>query len=124
MTGIVNSTGAKSGIIGTIVGTPPGGKTVAWANWDGGGSDFRASFNCSTIADGGVGRWTFNFTTARPNANYAVTLGTNGHADAAEWGDRHEVVFEDFATTNFKIVIYNAGYHDTGLICAQVTDND
>ena len=46
----------------------------AWVNFDGTGTvAIRASFNVSSITDGGVGIYTVNFTTALADANYAVT---------------------------------------------------
>jgi hypothetical protein len=44
----------------------------AWVNFDGSAS-IRASANVSSITDNGTGDFTINFTTAMPNANYAVT---------------------------------------------------
>lgn len=46
----------------------------AWVNFNGTGTvAIRASFNVSSITDNGVGNYTVNFTTAMPDANYAVT---------------------------------------------------
>jgi hypothetical protein len=55
----------------------------AWVNFNGTGTvAIRASGNVSSITDGGVGIYTVNFTTAMPDANYAVTgavgIGFNG----------------------------------------------
>ena len=44
----------------------------AWVNFDGSAS-IRASANVSSITDNGTGDFTINFTTAMPDANYAVT---------------------------------------------------
>ena len=44
----------------------------AWVNFDGTAS-IRASANVSSITDNGTGDFTINFTTAMPDANYAVT---------------------------------------------------
>lgn len=50
----------------------------AWVNFNGTGVvAIRASGNVSSITDNGVGDYTVNFTTAMPDANYAVT-GTAG----------------------------------------------
>ena len=58
----------------------PGGSTLypsfacrAWVNFNGTGTvAIRASGNVSSITDNGVGRYTVNFTTAMPDANYSV----------------------------------------------------
>jgi hypothetical protein len=41
---------------------------------------FRDSFNMSSLTDNGVGRYTFNFATAFPNAQYAAIITSNGNA--------------------------------------------
>lgn len=53
----------------------------AWVNFNGTGTvAIRASGNVTSITDNGVGKYTVNFTTAMPDANYAVALsaGTLG----------------------------------------------
>lgn len=46
----------------------------AWVNFNGTGTvAIRASGNVSSITDNGTGDYTVNFTTAMPDANYAVT---------------------------------------------------
>ncbi len=45
----------------------------AWANWDGVNNILNASGNISSVTDNGVGDFTFNFTTAMPDINYAVS---------------------------------------------------
>lgn len=50
------------------------GIAKAWVNFNGTGTvAIRASFNVSSITDNGTGDYTVNFTTAMPNANYAVS---------------------------------------------------
>ena len=45
----------------------------AWVNFNGSGTvAIRASYNVSSITDGGTGTYTVNFTTAMPDANYAA----------------------------------------------------
>jgi hypothetical protein len=47
----------------------------AWVNFNGTGTvAIRSSGNVSSIVDNGVGDYTVNFTTAMPDANYAVTI--------------------------------------------------
>jgi hypothetical protein len=46
----------------------------AWVNFNGTGTvAIRASYNVSSITDNGTGDYTVNFTTAMPDANYAVS---------------------------------------------------
>jgi hypothetical protein len=55
------------------------GLAAAWVNFNGSGTvAIRGSSNISSITDNGTGRYTANFTTALPNANYAaVTSNAN-----------------------------------------------
>jgi len=49
------------------------GSARAWVNFN--GTDtvaIRASYNVSSVTDNGVGDHTVNFTTAMPNADYAI----------------------------------------------------
>lgn len=53
----------------------------AWVNFDGttnvsGNCTIRASANVSSVADNGTGKYTVNFTSAMPDANYSVVLTT------------------------------------------------
>lgn len=49
----------------------------AWVNFNGTGTvAIRASGNVSSITDNGVGDYTVNITTAFPDANFAVVVGT------------------------------------------------
>jgi hypothetical protein len=55
-------------------GTAPTYACRAWVNFNGSGTvAIRASGNVSSITDNGTGDYTVNFTTAMPDANYAVT---------------------------------------------------
>jgi uncharacterized protein (AIM24 family) len=55
----------------------------AWVNFNGTGTPaIRASGNVSSITDNNTGDYTVNFTTAMPDANYAISgLGGSGSAD-------------------------------------------
>lgn len=57
----------------------------AWVNFDGTGTvAIRASYNVSSITDNGVGDYTITFTTAMPDANYAVSgTGSNSAGGSA-----------------------------------------
>ena len=83
---------AANGSISTVI---PGGTTRypafsarAWVNFNGTGTvAIRDEGNVSSITDNGTGAYTVNFTTAMPNANYAV-IATSG----------------DGASTNYRVV--------------------
>lgn len=48
----------------------------AWVNFNGTGTvAIRAAYNVTSITDNGTGYYTVNFTTALPDANYAVNIG-------------------------------------------------
>jgi len=64
-----NSTKALS------AGTVAGGLCRAWVNFDGVNQTIRAAYNISSISYS-TGDYTINFTTAMPDANYAVTAGS------------------------------------------------
>ena len=50
------------------------GIAKAWVNFNGTGTvAIRSAFNVSSITDNGTGNYTLNFTTAMPDANYAVS---------------------------------------------------
>lgn len=58
-------------------GTEIGTFCRAWVNFNGTGTvAIRASFNVTSITDGGVGSYTINFTTAMPDANYSITVSS------------------------------------------------
>lgn len=70
-----------AGLFGGLnaTGTAPIYAARAWVNFNGTGTvAIRASGNVSSITDNGVGDYTVNFTTAMPDANYAVVFGING----------------------------------------------
>ena len=71
----------------------------AWVNFNGTGTvAIRGSYNVSSITDNGTGNYIVNFTTAMPDANYAVggSSSTNG------------------ATNGFLLAPGNAGRSTTG----------
>ncbi len=69
------------------VGTAPVYAARAWVNFNGTGTvAIRASGNVSSITDNGTGDYTVNFTTAMPDANYAVA------ASAGRLGDKNTTI--------------------------------
>jgi hypothetical protein len=60
------------------------GAAKAWVNFNGTGTvAIRDSYNVSSITDNGTGKYTVNFETAMPDANYSftATAGLNGGAN-------------------------------------------
>jgi hypothetical protein len=69
----------NSAQIATVSGTAPLYMCRAWVNFDGTGTPaIRASGNVTSITDNGLGDYTVNFTTAMPDANYAITGSAEG----------------------------------------------
>ena len=62
-----------SSVLATPSGSAPSYLCRAWVNFNGTGTvAIRASGNVSSITDNGVGQYTVNFSTAMPDASYAV----------------------------------------------------
>lgn len=77
LTTISNQTGSASVPSDTVI----NGSAKAWVNFDGTGTvAIRASFNVSSITDGGIGTYTVNFTSALTDANYCVSLSSDTNA--------------------------------------------
>jgi hypothetical protein len=69
---VVSTLNNDTGVLATQNGMT--GIAKAWVNFNGTGTvAIRSSFNVSSITDNGTGDYTVNFTTAMPNANYAVS---------------------------------------------------
>lgn len=69
-------------------------KCRAWVNFNGTGTvAIRASGNVSSITDNGVGDYTVNFTTAMPDANYAMVANSPNQS-----GSNLITVGKDFLT--------------------------
>ncbi|CAB4133176.1 hypothetical protein UFOVP252_68, partial [uncultured Caudovirales phage] len=70
----------------TASGTAPSYSARAWVNFDGTGTvgtnmTIFGSGNVSSVYKNATGDYTVNFTTALPNANYAVSLGISSYLD-------------------------------------------
>jgi hypothetical protein len=80
----VTPAGLRAGLSAT--GTAPVFAARAWVNFNGTGTPaVRASGNVSSLTDNTTGDYTINFTTAMPDANYAVSGGHN-YMDAYRGG--------------------------------------
>ena len=77
----------------------------AWVNFNGTGTvAIRASGNVSSITDNGTGDYTINFTTAMPDANYAVT---NGSCDSGGNTNAGILAFTSATASAFRANLIN-----------------
>jgi hypothetical protein len=94
----------SSGVLATQNGMT--GIAKAWANFDGTSGSVRSSFNCSSVTRDSAGNYTFNFTTALANANYAVSgtamYPTSTNAHFVSYGDSNGAAGTLPTTTAFK----------------------
>lgn len=104
----------------TASGNAPSYAARAWVNFNGTGTvAIRASGNCSSVTDNGVGQYTVNFTTAMPDSNYsalATAFIGNGRGTGLRAGKTTtsvEVGFYDFVanaynadTDNMNVAIF------------------
>jgi hypothetical protein len=88
--------GATLSNLGTASGFVGANEAKAWVNFD--GTDtvaIRASFNVTSITDNGTGDYTVNFTTAMPDANYAVIssgITSSGQTVALSFGTKTSTI--------------------------------
>ena len=89
--------------------TAGGNAVKAWVNFNGTGTPaIRAAYNVTSITDNGTGDYTLNFTTALPDANYAVagSLTRSGWPQTGTVGPRDGGVF---STTQLRIATHDDG---------------
>jgi hypothetical protein len=78
----------------------------AWVNFDGTGTpSIRASGNVTSITDNGTGDYTVNFTTAMPDANYAIAMTTGGTTNAYLSRDLSDITAR--TTSAFRVSTIN-----------------
>ena len=89
----------------------------AWVNYNGAGAvAIRQSGGISSISDTATGSYTLNFTTAMPDADYAVTLGSQP-VSTNEGYDRYDTL----TTTSFNVQHReSAATHDSVFLSAVV----
>ena len=84
----------------------------AWVTFTGTGTvTIRASANVSSVTDNGVGNYTVNFTTAMPDANYAVA--TNSIDTEASRSDM-------YATGSAGVITYSIGLVDSSTVSVAI----
>jgi hypothetical protein len=93
----------------------------AWVNFDGTGTTganqtIRASGNVASVYKNGTGDYTVTFTTAMPDANYAV------NATLEQAGRDNWISISDLTTTTFKVYSKDntLGLEDSSRICITV----
>jgi hypothetical protein len=83
-------------------------KCRAWVNFNGTGTvAIRAAGNVSSITDNGTGDYTVNFTTAMPDANYAVSLC---NANLTVSPNQGQTFIQNRSTTSLRTLTSNYGY--------------
>jgi hypothetical protein len=101
-----------------VTGSAPKYACRAWVNFDGTGTvAIRASGNVSSITDNGVGNYTVNFTTAMPDANYALVANGGDYSS----GTAYLYTQERASTRTASSVRVATGFVNTG--AAAVQDN-
>ena len=108
----IASNGQQSSVI-------PGGSTLfpefkcrAWVNFDGTTSPgtIRASGNVSSVTRNGTGDFTVNFTTAMPDASYAVGCSTDSQTSAGSFAAIHiNTKFGTYSASSIGIVTNTPG---------------
>jgi hypothetical protein len=77
----------------------------AWCNYNGSAQTINGSFNISSVTYNGTGNYTYNFTTAMPNANYAAVVSMDLQTTG---GVKLSCGTKVFNTTNVQV------YYGTG----------
>jgi hypothetical protein len=110
---------ASSGVLATQNGMTGIGK--AWVNFDGTTGTIRGSFNVSSVTRSSTGVYVVVYTTAMPNANYAVTAcaGYTQGGSAGSMGVVSILANTPLTTTqaSFSTTYANATLQDDGTIC-------
>ena len=76
---VLSTLNDSSGVLATQNGMT--GIAKAWVNFNGTGTPaIRGAFNVGSITKNGTGDYTLNFTTAMPNANYAVNVSAPSYS--------------------------------------------
>ena len=96
----------------------------AWVNFNGTGTvAIRASGNVSSITDNASGNYTVNFTTAMPNANYAVVMYNNANSTTSNptaFGNQYVGGMGNFTTSSVQMTSYSSGFVDSGIFSVAI----
>lgn len=93
---------ASSGVLATQNGMT--GIAKAWLNYDCSTSTIRGSYNISSVTVNGTGDFTLNFSTAMPNANYAIA----GLSRSPGVASGYPLQPETWTTTSTRILVLNS----------------
>jgi hypothetical protein len=104
------------------------GSAKAWANFNGTSGSVRSSYNCSSVTRNSAGDYTFNFTNALANANYAVSgtamYSSSVNAHIVSYGDSNGASGTLPTTSAFKFrTLYLSGLaaQDCTYVCISVS---
>ena len=117
LTTIANQTGSSSVPSDTVI----SGSAKAWVNFNGTGTvAIRASFNVSSITDGGAGNYTINFTNSLVDANYSP-IAVSGYLSSGDSGHVSPTL-RSLTTGSFQIYNYNDGdaLVDSDIVCVSI----
>lgn len=78
----------------------------AWCNYTGSTTTINGSFNVSSVTRNGTGDYTFNYTTAMPNANYATLTTTT---DTPTYGSYTVVYLGSNTTSSVRVINFGSG---------------
>ena len=84
MAGTLTITTLSDGTNSTSATNVVKGSAKAWCNYNGTAGTIRGSYNIASVTKNSNGNYTFNFTNAMPNANYAAV--TTGGEKTVRWG--------------------------------------
>lgn len=102
--GVANSALVKTAL--NASGSAPIYGVRAWVSFDGTGTPaIAASGNVTSITDNGTGDYTINFTTAMPDADYAVAVTCGGTGA----GSNNHAYIVSRATGSVRVVCYDSG---------------
>jgi hypothetical protein len=135
-TGVTTSTGSGANVLGTsptlttptinsaqvatVSGTAPLYMARAWVNFNGTGTvAIRGSANVSSITDNNVGRWTVNFSTSMPDANYSTVVTCNFEVDVGIPCNTNSTATGSVQVTSYRPYPYNA-YVDVSTVSVAI----
>jgi hypothetical protein len=116
----INSGGAQfSAHVGNPLVVLPQYSCRAWVNFNGTNGAISAGGNVSSVVRNGVGDYTVNFSTAMPDANYGVSLSSDGPAGTT---GRNILTYSALASSSLRIYLKDAAgtQFDSGSISVAI----
>jgi hypothetical protein len=100
---------------------PPYYSARTWVNFNGTGTvAIRASGNVTSITDNGVGDYTVNFTTAMPDANYAVAATTRYSATPVVSISINATIDPTTSAVRLNVTTGSGVFGDASIVCVTV----